>query len=133
MKKGTLLFKNLKLKNSEIHKLRGYVGDAFKEHDLIHNHDLSSGKHIYRYPLIQFKTVQGNPAIIAFSDPAIQVFSKIFLNLKEVDIGGRVIPIHEKDFNLEEVEFGYCEEKIRYRFLSPWIALKTEDWYHHRA
>ncbi len=127
MKKGTLLFKNVKLHSNEIHKFRGYVGSVFRNHDLIHNHDLSSGKHIYRYPLIQFKMVKGKPAIVAFSDPAIQIFTEIFLKLKEVDIGSRSVPIHEKDFNLEEVNFGYLESKVGYQFLSPWIALNQSN------
>lgn len=58
------------------------------------------------------------------------------MNLNEIRIDGTVIPVHEKDLNVEDVEFGYSEETFIYEFLSPWIGLnqnnfkaylKTED------
>jgi len=58
MKKATLSFSNVNLRASHIHKFRGFIGNLFKEHDLIHNHD-EKGTPIYRYPLIQFKLMEG--------------------------------------------------------------------------
>jgi hypothetical protein len=52
MKKATLSFSNVNWGASHIHKFRGFIGNLFKNHDLIHNHDLKTGKPIYRYPLI---------------------------------------------------------------------------------
>lgn len=127
MKKGTLLFSHVNLHPNEIHKFRGYIGTVFKDHDLVHNHDFDTGKSIYRYPLIQFKLIKGHPAIVAFSEPAIRIFTEIFLKLDHVDIGGKTIPIHEKDFNLEEVEFGYSDSIVSYRFITPWIALNQTN------
>ena len=40
MKKATLSFSNVNLRASQIHKFRGFVGNIFRDHDLIHNHDL---------------------------------------------------------------------------------------------
>ncbi|MCG8642662.1 MAG: DNA repair protein, partial [Desulfobacterales bacterium] len=78
MKKATLYFNNIRLKPSQVHKFRGYVGNAFSEHDLIHNHDPATGKPIYRYPLIQFKIIENIPCIIALTDMAVEVFTDIF-------------------------------------------------------
>ncbi|MDA3863339.1 MAG: hypothetical protein PF689_05665 [Deltaproteobacteria bacterium] len=38
MKFSKLEFTNCKLKHSQIPKLRGYIGNVFKDYNLIHNH-----------------------------------------------------------------------------------------------
>ncbi|SMC78569.1 hypothetical protein SAMN02746065_11038 [Desulfocicer vacuolatum DSM 3385] len=128
MKKATLYFNNIRLNPSQIHKLRGYVGNVFSEYDLIHNHDLDTGKYIYRYPLIQFKIIDKTPCIIALTEKAVQVFTKIFLTLDEIDIGGRIIPINEKDIKIENVDFGFSKETFVYEFITPWIALNQRNY-----
>jgi len=122
MKKSTLLLENIRLNPYQIHKFRGFVGNLFMEHNLIHNHD-ESGKPIYRYPLIQFKLIDNTPAIIAVTEPAIQIFSEIFMNMNEINIEGKIIPVFEKNLTVEDVKFGYSQETYMYEFASPWIGL----------
>ena len=126
MKKSTLLLNNIKLRPSQIHKFRGFVGNTFKEHDLIHNHD-EKGNPIYRYPLIQFKLIDKTPAIIAITDRAINIFSELFMRLDKIVIEDTVIPVFEKDLKVEEVEFGYSDEIFMYEFASPWIGLNQRN------
>ncbi len=127
MKKAILCFNNIKLKHSEIHKLRGYIGNIFAQHDLIHNHDAKTGKSIYRYPLIQFKIIDKVPCIIAFTEKAVQIFNEIFMTLNEIVIEDKRIPIFEKDFKLENSNFGFSDETFMYKFLSPWIGLNQKN------
>jgi len=127
MKKATLYFNNIKLNPSQIHKLRGYVGNVFAEHDMIHNHDLKTGKNIYRYPLIQFKIIDNTPCIIALTEKAVQVFTEIFMTLDEIVIDGREIPINEKDLKIETIDFGFSQETFMYEFITPWIGLNQKN------
>ena len=127
MKKATLSFSNVNLGASQIHKFRGFVGNIFKNHDLIHNHDLKTGKPIYRYPLIQFKLIDKKPAIIAITDSAVKIFAEIFMKLDKIIIEGALIPIFEKELKIEEVEFGYSDEIFMYEFISPWIGLNQKN------
>ncbi len=127
MKKSTLLINNVRLRPGQIHKFRGFVGNLFKEHDLIHNHDLSTGKSIYRYPLIQFKLVDNTPAIISITDRAVEIFGDIFMKLDKIVIDGFEIPVFEKDLKIEDVEFGFGAETFMYEFLSPWIGLNQTN------
>ncbi len=121
-RQGTLSFKDLKLNSGQIYQLRGYIGNLYKEYDLIHNHT-ENGSVIVRYPLIQFKIIDKVPSIIAVTDKAIEVFSKIFLSLDEVILKGIKIPIHEKDLTIEKCEVGYSTDTLVYEFASPWMAL----------
>ena len=127
MKKATLSFSNVNLRASQIHKFRGFIGNFFKNHDLIHNHDLKTGKPIYRYPLIQFKVIDKKPAIIAITDRAVSIFSEIFMKLDKIIIEDTVIPVFEKNLKIEEVEFGYSDEIFMYEFVSPWIGLNQKN------
>lgn len=127
MKKSILYFNNLSLNSSQIHKFRGYIGNVFKDHDLIHNHDALTGRAIYRYPLIQFKLIQNTPVIIALTDVAIKVFIDIFMATNEIIIDGKTIPVMEKDLAVESCEFGFSSEMFVYEFLSPWIGLNQKN------
>lgn len=127
MKKATLNFNGIELSPSQIHKLRGYIGNVFIEYDLIHNHDSDTGKHLYRYPLIQFKIINNMPCIIALTDKAVRVFSEIFMRLNEIVIDGKTIPIFEKDLKVERTEFGFSDETFVYEFLSPWVGLNQKN------
>jgi len=127
MKKAILYFNNIKLNPSQIHKLRGYIGNVFADHDLIHNHDQQTGKSIYRYPLIQFKIIDNIPCVVALTDKAVQVFTEIFMGLDEIIIDGRNIPVNEKDLKIETVEFGFSKETFMYDFITPWIGLNQRN------
>jgi len=127
MKKSTLLLNDVYLKPSQIHKFRGFVGNTFRDHNLIHNHD-EKGNPIYRYPLIQFKLIDRTPAIVAITDRAVNIFSEIFMKLDKIIIEGTVIPVFEKNLKLEEVEFGYSDDIFMYEFASLWIGLNQKNY-----
>ena len=128
IKKAVLILNHIELKYSEIHKFRGFIGNLFRDSDLIHNHDVKTGKDIYRYPLIQFKTIGSNPAIIAVSDKSVDTFIRIFLGTNRIILNDLVMPIYEKDLKINDVYFGYSEETLVYRFISPWLALNQKNY-----
>lgn len=128
MKKATLKLSNIFLKPQQVHKLRGFVGNLFKNHDLIHNHDPETGKVIYRYPLVQFKLIDRVPSIVCITEEAVSVFHDLFMKLDAVTIDGMDIPILEKDLKVEEVDFGYSDETFVYEFQSPWIGLNQKNY-----
>lgn len=133
MKKSTLLLNNITLRPDQTHKFRGFVGNLFKEHDLIHNHDTETGKVIYRYPLIQFKLIDSTPAIIAITDQAVKIFTEIFMNLDKINIDGIDIPVFEKDLKVETADFGYSDETFMYEFITPWLGLNQKNYAKYEA
>ena len=128
MKKATLMLGSVPLKPNQIHKFRGFVGNLFREHDIVHNHDRETGKNIYRYPLIQFKLIDHVPAIVSITEEAVALFGEIFMKLDRVEIDGLEIPIHEKDLKIEEVPFGFSDETFMYDFTSPWLGLNQKNY-----
>ncbi|HDT11800.1 MAG TPA: DNA repair protein, partial [bacterium] len=128
MKKAVLKMSGIRLKPSQVHKMRGFVGDVFKEHDLVHNHDVETGKVIYRYPLIQFKVIDNSPVIIALTEKAVNVFGEIFMKLDHIKIEDLTIPVNEKELSVEDNEFGIAETMIQYELIHPWVALNQENY-----
>ena len=133
MKVALLTMKDVRLKESQIHKMRGYIGNLFKEYDLIHNHG-EDGKNIFRYPRIQFKTTdKKNPVILAIGDDAIKIFGEIFMTLDHLDIEGKYIPINEKELSVTDCPFGISENTITYEFIHSWIALNQKNYPEYQA
>ena len=132
IKKSTLLLSNLKMNPSQIHKFRGFVGNLFRDEDLIHNHDMQTGRSIYRYPLIQFKRIDDTPAIIAVTERAVSVFMQLFMKLEHIQIERETIPVFEKDLKIEETSFGFTAKPASYEFNSPWIGLNQKNYLKYR-
>lgn len=131
MKIAQLTMKDVKLMDSEIHKMRGFIGNMFEKYDLIHNHGPNGL--IYRYPLIQFKTVDKSPIILAIGEDAIKIFGEIFMTLDHLNIEGKYIPINEKELTVADYPFGISENTITYEFIHSWIALNQKNYPEYQA
>lgn len=127
IKKSIMLLNNIKLMYSHIHKFRGFVGNRFKNYDIIHNHDDNKDCLIYRYPLIQFKLIDKTPAIVAITKKASNAFLEIFMKLDNIIIDDKIIPILKTECKTEEEYFGYSDEQFTYEFISPWIGLNKDN------
>jgi len=132
MKQSIFYLSDVSLKLYQIHKFRGFVGNLFKDYDIIHNHDPITGKSIYRYPLIQFKTINKQPAIVAITDEAVNLFSILFMKLDNIVIEDIEIPIYEKNLIINNADFGFSQKKFTYEFISPWIALNQKNYNNYR-
>lgn len=128
MKKAVLKISDINLRPSQVHKMRGFVGNLFKEHDLIHNHDNKTGKVIYRYPLVQFKVIDKVPVIIALTEKAVDIFGEIFMKLDHIQIEDLTIPVNEKELSVEDNNFGITDKFVQYEFIHPWAALNQENY-----
>ncbi len=128
IKIAQLQFPEIRLKASELHKARGYFSKEFKEFDLLHNHDLKTGKVIYRYPAIQFKIADKNFSIFSYGDKAIEIMKRIFLNSHEIRVDNKKMKIYQTNLDVNSAEIGISEEFFLYAFFSPWIALNQKNY-----
>ena len=51
-------------------QLRGALANAFRDDDLFHQHDLTTGKPLYRYPRVQYRWRDGKGLVIGWGDAA---------------------------------------------------------------
>lgn len=127
----TITFPDIQLSQRDGHKLRGYFSEQFgRESDLWHNHT-EDGKPIYRYPLIQYKVVEGVPRVIGLEKGA-QLLIDHFLEVNEIRINELVIPVHSKQVNSQSLDIGVQPQLYTYQLATPWFALNQEKYQEYK-
>jgi len=120
-------FPEIQLATRDAHKLRGYFGMLFQEHSqLLHNH-LESGESAYRYPLVQYKVLDGVPTLVGLKEGA-DLLIQLFLKIKELQIEERTYPIFQKNIDSKIVNIGLTDDLIAYRFQTLWMALSQQNY-----
>ncbi len=126
MQQTLLQFPEVKLLRRDGHKLRGYFAKLFgQESDLFHNHD-QDGKSLYRYPRVQYKVVDQTPTLVGLAEGA-QLLTERFLQIREIDIDGEIIPLHQKNMRSDQIAVGLSDELLEYKFVTPWYPLNQEN------
>ena len=106
-------------------KLRGFFATSFNDYALLHQH--VTDKLIYRYPLIQYKMLDGNPLVLGINDGA-DVLKEIYDKFDEIKLGESNYTLMERGVTVKSEEFGCTEEILSYSFAMPWLALSQENY-----
>jgi hypothetical protein len=119
-------FPEIELRTRDAHKLRGYFGNMFKEKsELLHNH-MGNGKFRYEYPKVQYKVIEGTPTLVGIAEGA-GLLTELFLKIRELDIEGKVYPVHQKNIEARQVEPGASVAPHTYRFETLWMGLNQDN------
>lgn len=115
------------LKPFEIPAFRGAVVEKVgRENVLFHNH-LDNKEYLYKYPLIQYKSIQGKPGVMCIDEGADEIhkfFQKkdwsVFIGEKKLDM-----PIYQLIINQAAVDVAEIKRKYS---IKSWIALNQENY-----
>lgn len=80
----------------------------------------------YFYPRLQYKIVRGSPMIAAINEGC-DLLWELYEQLDEVSETQTEWKITEKRLIDKKAPFGLTTEFIKYRFLTPWLALPEES------
>lgn len=117
-------------------KLRGFFARQFDSFLLLHHH-FANNKFLYKYPLIQYKDIDGKKMLLALSE-GVEVLQIIYNQYDWIDIDGHKYQIYSKEISLKEEIFRVTDESdrsnqyLKYQFLTPWFALNEENYYKYR-
>lgn len=130
----TVSFPEIKLQQRDAHKLRGYLGNLFREHSpLLHNHlEGQSDKFNYQYPVVQYKVIRNVPMLVGIGEGA-RLLTELFLKIQELVIGERSYPILSKNIESKMQEVGLTDSLHFYRFESLWLALNQPNYNLYRT
>lgn len=117
-------FKDMKLKAKHAEKFRGYIAGKYIDNNILHNHD--NDKFIYRYPLVQYKVIDGMPILIGINEGA-DITARIGINDDEFIIEGEKFDAFQKEINKFDYEFGVTDDYVEYEIKSPWISLNQNN------
>ena len=81
-----VVFEDLEFTARYSEKIRGYIGNKYRENDLLHNH--IEDKFIYRYPLVQYKVILKKPTVIGIGEGA-NIVARIGIADDELILDGK--------------------------------------------
>jgi len=134
LKVSYLVLKTDKPVEESASKLRGYVGNRFREYPVLHHHAIS-GEYLYTYPRVQYRVIDGTPQILGIEDGA-KVLKRISDEISELVLGRRKYRVVQKVL-YEHETVPRPAKMLQYKFVTPWLALnpdnyrrylKTGDW-----
>ncbi len=125
LKTFTLTLASTRPITGSAHELRGFFATKFSEYSLLHQH--SADRLIYRYPLVQYKMIDGAPMVIGIDDGA-EVLKEVYDKYDQIKLGGDVYEIVEKSITVRDQEFGISDKIHSYEFATPWLALNQKNY-----
>ncbi|MFA5397166.1 MAG: CRISPR-associated endonuclease Cas6 [Methanogenium sp.] len=119
-----LQYPTINLQMTDATCLRGYFANKYIDHDILHNH--TSKGYSYRYPLVQYKLIDGIPTIIGLQLGADEVVN---LGLAEelISIANSKYMIDNVTIETNYTEIGLTSKPYEYKFITPWLALNQEN------
>lgn len=114
-----------KFENKDAEKLRGFIGNRFKEEVLFHNHldDLTFNYHSSK---IQYKVIRGELCIVGIDTGADIILNHLY-DLEKINIGGEEIDV-KVEITLKNFDLKVSDKKYKYRFETLWLALNSENY-----
>jgi hypothetical protein len=106
-------------------QLRGFFATKFNVYTHLHQHH--TDHLIYRYPLVQYKIIEGTPTVIGINE-GVEVLKEIYDQYDHINLGGSVYEIMERGISVRNTEFGLADEMHTYRFATPWFALNQKNY-----
>lgn len=106
-------------------QLRGFFATKFNEYDLLHQHN--TDELIYRYPLVQYKVIDGKAMVIGINEGAC-LLKSLYSTVDQLNLNNNEYRIIEKQIRSEDPNFGISDQLIKYDFLSPWFALNQVNY-----
>jgi len=132
MKVKTMLLKmesNQPIKEDTL-KLRGFFARKFNGYLLLHNH-LGNNKFLYKYPRIQYKTIDQVKVILGLAE-GVDILQSIYNKYDQLVLNGHTYQIYSKEIILKEEDFRIATNNLKYKFLSPWFALNEENYQRYK-
>lgn len=117
-------FKDMKLKAAYAEKFRGYIAGKYIDNNILHNHD--NDKFIYRYPLVQYKVIDGMPILVGINEGT-DITARIGINDDEFILEGEKFDSFQKEINKFDYDFGVADDYVEYKIKSPWISLNQNN------
>jgi hypothetical protein len=118
---------NEPLKKSQTPYLRGYILNKFNKEDYKELHNHSGNGFVYTYPRVQYKIIGGDAVLMGIKE-GINILGEIILNIDKLELNHEVYNVVGGYAKVRFEDFGVSDEMMRYKFISPWIALNERNY-----
>jgi hypothetical protein len=105
--------------------LRGFVGSAFPEEELVHHHR-RDGSLMYEYPRVQFKVIDRTAHLIGLGEGG-KVVERLWRELDRARLEREELPVLEATLLRRREPLGGSAALLDYRFVNPWLGLNQDN------
>ena len=113
-------------------QLRGALASAFGGDDLFHQHDLLTGKALYRYPRVQYRWRQGRGLVVGWGEAADRLLALPWLELTLL-LGEDAVVVADAALTLTQGRFGVGEQLGHYQLATPALLFNQENYRRYQA
>ncbi|MCA9128996.1 MAG: hypothetical protein KDB22_18040 [Planctomycetales bacterium] len=117
------------LRTGEAPALRGFFGRQFEDEVLMHNHG-PNDQLVYQYPRVQFKVLDRFAYLIGINEGA-ELLQRLWLDIDQTRIGNEELEVLQSDLQTESSTIEVTDEPLRYRFVTPWLALNQKNFHEY--
>ncbi len=112
-------------------KVRGFFASKFKDEPLVHHHTDDVGL-VFSYPKVQYAVVEGEPIISGFEKGKKPV-QKMVDCADVLTLGSSEYEVESWSLDVGKAEIGETREQHYYRFITPWLALNSENYEKYKS
>jgi len=117
-------YPDVRLRMRDGAKIRGFFAKTYSSEDRMHNHT-DTGP-IYRYPVVQYKVIEGIPTLVGVADGA-NLILDMGICTEEINIENTRFCLERAEINTNSASFGTCNDIHKYIFKTPWLALNQNN------
>lgn len=110
----------------EAKDLRGAIANRNRDESLFHQHT-ADGDPIYKYPLVQYKIINGKGFLIGLNEGA-QALTNLEILKEEFELCSEKYMLLQNKIEFRSNLIGINKEFLLYLFLSPWLALNEKNY-----
>lgn len=120
------------IQHFEIPAFRGaIIAKIGAEYTNFHNH-LDNGQLLYRYPVIQYKQIGRNPAMVCLEEGTDDIQQFFQQRTWDIRLGERPLTLAVKDLRLHQYTLQAWEHTFRFR-INNWLALNEANYARYQS
>ena len=115
----------------EIAAFRGAIIEKVGREHILFNHHISDKKFLYRYPLIQYKSIQRQPAIFCLGEGVDEIHKLFTQPHWDIDLKGKKVTLTIDEMQLGNAKLNVLDKVFNYR-LRNWLALSEKNFQRYK-
>jgi hypothetical protein len=122
---------DLPLRPFEISAFRGAIIEKVGREHILFNHHISDNKFLYRYPLIQYKSINRQPTILCLGEGVDEIHKLFNKSHWDIDLNGRKAVLTIDEMRFGNATLNVLDNVFNYQ-LHNWLALSEKNFQRYK-
>ena len=118
---------DIPIEKEEINLFRAAISNLMGRDKVLFHHHLDTDKYLYKYPLIQYKQINGKFAIFSLQEGSDELLKLLELKNNEIEINGKKLHLNVVSLHLKQHTLQIWDKFFNYR-ITNWIALNEKNY-----